>query len=112
LLRQIRDGDRSLSVPDLWVYEMANLLLSARRRRRITEEQLLAAHRLLDGVPHRLYDHEDRLARERVSRLAMRFRLSAYDAAYLELADRLQCALVTADDRLGRAGRALGLSTS
>jgi predicted nucleic acid-binding protein len=41
----------------------------------------------------------------------MRFKLSAYDAAYLELADRLQCALLTADDRLARATRTLGLST-
>ena len=84
MLRQIRDGDLSLSVPDLWIYEMANLLVSAWRRRRIAAEQLLAAHRLLDAVPYRLYDHEGQLARERLSRLAMRFRLSAYDAAYLE----------------------------
>lgn len=107
----MRDGERRLDVPNLWIYELANLLLSAQRRRRITEEQVLAAHRLLEAIPRQLHDHEALLARERMTRLALRFRLSAYDAAYLELADRLQCPLVTADERLEKAARTLGLPT-
>ncbi len=101
-----------LALPSLWVYEMANLLLSASRRRRIAAEQVFAAHRLLDAIPRQVHDHEALLARERMARLAARFELSAYDAAYLELADRLQCPLVTADDRLRKAAQAVGLSTS
>jgi predicted nucleic acid-binding protein len=37
---------------------------------------------------------------------ALRENLSAYDATYVALAEALDCALVTADARLGRAGPA------
>lgn len=36
----------------------------------------------------------------------LRDNLSAYDATYVALAENLNCALVTADERLSRAGRA------
>lgn len=41
--------------------------------------------------------------------LTVRFDLSAYDAAYLELADRLQCPLHTNDQSLRTAAKAIGL---
>jgi predicted nucleic acid-binding protein len=44
--------------------------------------------------------------------LARRFGLSAYDAAYLELADRLQCALLTNDREVQVAAEALGIPLS
>jgi len=36
----------------------------------------------------------------------IRDNLSAYDAAYIALAEALDCSLVTADPRLGNAGQA------
>ena len=36
----------------------------------------------------------------------LRDNLSAYDATYVALAENLNCALVTADERLSRAGHA------
>jgi predicted nucleic acid-binding protein len=41
--------------------------------------------------------------------LADRFRLTGYDAAYLELAQRRGLPLATLDDELGTAAAALGL---
>ena len=41
--------------------------------------------------------------------LAREHRLSGYDAAYLELAARMQLPLATLDQALGAAGRAEGL---
>jgi len=43
--------------------------------------------------------------------LARKHRLTAYDAAYLELALRLDLPLATVDDRLMRAARAEGAKT-
>ena len=40
-----------------------------------------------------------------VARLAQRYRLSAYDAAYLWLAEQLKAPLATFDRRLGEAAK-------
>jgi predicted nucleic acid-binding protein len=109
VLREVLSGAEKLAVPDLWSYEMANLLLSALRRGRIQERQVFEALRLVDCVPCTFHDAHSRLIRERIGRLAVRFHLSAYDAAYLELADRLQCKLYTNDGPLSQAASALGL---
>ena len=109
-LNSILEQNIELTVPDLWSYELTNMLLSACRRGRISEEQIYDAHRLIDGIPYRSYEQQAPLSRDRISRLAIRCGLSAYDAAYLELADRLQCPLMTSDRLLGRAARELGLS--
>jgi len=42
--------------------------------------------------------------------LAVRFGVSSYDAAYLELAERLRSPLYTFDQKLERAAKVLGLS--
>lgn len=97
-------------MPSLWFYEMTNLLINALRRGRIDERAAGEAHRLIDEIPRQAFDHESTLARDRISRLALRFQLSAYDAAYLELADRLQCRLRSYDERLTVAAQSIGLA--
>lgn len=110
VLGQILKGAYELSVPELWSYEIMNLLVSACRRRRITQEQVLEGQHLLQTIPCTSFEHSTPLARERVVGFALRFNLTAYDAAYLELADRLQCELHTTDSDLVRAARTLGLT--
>ncbi len=107
ILSRLLSSDDELCVPHLWLYEVTNLLLSAERRKRITSAQLREAHELIDRVPRTTFDHESILARERIGNFARRFRLSAYDAAYVELADRLQCHLATLDERLAKASDAI-----
>lgn len=109
VLGRILKGQEELAVPDLWSYEMTNLLVTAHRRRRLTAEQVSMALKLIATVPCQYYDHSSALARERISKLALRFRLSAYDAAYLELGDRLQCPLHTNDTSLKQAATSMGL---
>ncbi len=103
VLRDSLAGKTDLCVPRLWIYEMSNLLLTAAKRKRVTSEQVVAAHELLDALPRQTLDHESLLARERITTYALRYGLSAYDATYLELADRLQCGLATLDQQLSRA---------
>jgi len=103
LLRRALSSKVELCVPQLWIYEIGNLLISAERRNRITADQVHEAQALIEAVPRTTFDHQTLLARERISSLAMRHRLSTYDAAYLELADRLQCELATLDKRLAKA---------
>jgi predicted nucleic acid-binding protein len=109
VLAAVLRGKERLAAPELWTYEMLNLIVSATRRGRIETNQLERAVRLIERIPVEFYDHQSHAIQERVLRLASRFSLSAYDAAYLELADRLQCPLRSLDEDLAAAGRSLGL---
>jgi len=108
-LREILAGGTEMVVAALWHYEMCNLLNSAMRRKRIEEKQVSQALSLLRQIPMQTHDHQEELWQRRMLSLAQRFNLSAYDAAYLELADRLQCPLRTNDRTLRSAAEHLGL---
>lgn len=85
-------------VPALWWLEIGNLLINAQRRQRISTAkriELLAAAQAL-----RLRVDREPVALATIDALADRYRLSAYDAAYLELALRRQLPLATLDAAL------------
>lgn len=109
LLTMIVEGREDLAVPHLWSCEMLNLLISACRRGRLRKSQLQDALSLLQAIPCVFYDHQSTLTRVRTAKLSLRFSLSACDAAYLELADRLQCALKSFDRALLKAAASMGL---
>jgi predicted nucleic acid-binding protein len=96
-------------VPTLWRLEVANSLTVAVRRGRINAEfrrASLADLALLDITTDQ---HTDFHAWSDTLNLADRFRLTLYDAAYLELAERRSLPLATLDDELRTAATALGL---
>jgi len=95
-------------VPSLWWFEVRNILIVNERRRRITESG--TASFLLNLS--RLRIRVDRVPDEgAVLRLARTHRLSVYDAAYLELAQRegLPLATLDADLRRGATGEGVPL---
>ena len=95
-------------VPDLFWHEWRNLLLTAELRGRLDRrhaEVALARLRLLRIVS--LDDADDR----EVMALARSHRLTAYDASYLALAIREDCALASLDRRLNEAAAAEGVPT-
>lgn len=98
-----RASETGAVAPSFWPVEIANSLLVAERRTRITSEARLAA--LADfAVLAVELDHEtSRHAWNRTSGLAARHGLGAYDAAYLEVAQRRSLALATLDKALRRA---------
>jgi predicted nucleic acid-binding protein len=94
-------------VPSLWWFEVRNILVVNERRQRITESDTAAFLLNLS----RLRVHVDRLPDEHaVLRLARTHRLSVYDAAYLELAQREGLSLSTLDGDLRRAAASEGLA--
>ena len=98
-----------LHVPSLWWYECANALVVARRRDRLTEGQARKLGTLLSAMPLETAARPagDDLAR--LQKIAGKHGLSAYDAAYLDLASRLVAGLATLDERLANAARAEGI---
>ncbi|HEY5210520.1 MAG TPA: type II toxin-antitoxin system VapC family toxin [Stellaceae bacterium] len=92
-------------VPSLWRLEVANVLRYAVLRQRSTEK--LAAANLADltELPIALDDETNRHAWGRTRELANEYRLSVYDATYLELALRRKLPLASRDGELNRAAR-------
>jgi predicted nucleic acid-binding protein len=90
------------------MFEVANGLVTANRRGRMAAAHLTAAHGLLARLPIDVDDISLDRALGDVVRLASAYGLSAYDAAYLELAERLGLPLATQDTALQAAAVAAG----
>lgn len=97
-------------VPSIWSLEVANGLLVAERRKRITASAAAKAMRLLLSLPIVPDPSERSRDFETTWRLARTHGLSAYDAAYLELAIRYGVPLFTLDVRLRTAALAEGIA--
>ena len=110
-IRQVFDAvaETGATVPTLWRLEVANGLTVAVRRRRIDADFRSAALADLALLDITTDPHTDSLAWGETLALADRFRLTVYDAAYLELAQRRTLPLATLDEELGAATCALGL---
>jgi predicted nucleic acid-binding protein len=102
-------AESSAHTPAIWLLEVANGLLVAERRGRISQEDVgrfaarfawLAV--IVDSV-HRAGYVDDVIA------VGRQYGLSAYDAAYLELAIRLRLPIATLDSRLASAAQKAGV---
>jgi predicted nucleic acid-binding protein len=95
--------------PTLWPLEVANALLVGERRGRCTEADTATWTAFLAALPIALDDGTAARAWSAVLHVARTHSLSAYDAAYLELALRRGLPLATLDDRLAAAATAAGV---
>ncbi len=95
--------NRQTIVASIWFLEMANVLLVGERRGRITPAQTAEALMLLDALDIIVDDNTENQAFSAILTLGREQGLAAYDAAYLELAMRLQIPLATLDGRLAAA---------
>lgn len=96
-------------VPALFRWEVQNAFMMAARRKKISLDDVAMYLESIDELD--LEIDEDGLKSPMTAGLGLanRFTLTAYDAAYLELAMRRSSELITRDKRLGRAAAALGL---
>jgi predicted nucleic acid-binding protein len=95
--------------PLLWPLEALNGLLAAERRRRIAAEKRATLAAFLRELPITLDDETVDRAWEATARLAAQFKLTIYDAAYLELAQRRRLPLASLDQDLRTAASAAGI---
>lgn len=96
----------SALAPVHWPLEIANGLLIAQRRRRITPAIRLGGLADAALLPVELDDQTQLRAWGQTSDIAAKYNLSIYDAAYLELAHRKRLPLATLDKALQRAAAA------
>ena len=98
------------TVPPLWRFEIANAFQTAIRRGRIDRAFRARALRRLSGMMIAVDREGEAQTWTTVLRLSDEHKLTAYDAAYLELAQRRELPLATLDRDLVRAAGALGLT--
>jgi len=105
LLDRVRDEGGM--VPALWEYEVCNALLSAMRRGWLDQAASTRIITLLRNINLRVV--QSTFDMRRVFALASAHGLSAYDAAYLDLAMSQGVPLATLDQRLIDAATATGV---
>jgi len=96
-------------VPAVWPLEVANALLMGERRGRSTVAQAAKWLGFMKSLPIAVDDETNHRAWDEVLNVARLHRLSAYDAAYLELALRLGLSLATLDKPLQAAAKSAGV---
>jgi predicted nucleic acid-binding protein len=87
-------------VPTLLWFELRNVLLTAERRSRLTDAQTASFLKQLSKLPVEVDRDPDGSV---VLALAREHRLTVYDAAYLELAQRRSVPLATLDSAIVNA---------
>ena len=91
-------------VPSIWPLEVGNALITALRRKRISQGDLERSISALSALPIEL---DTTAGLPGVLAIAQRFGLTSYDAAYLDLAQRRGFPLATLDEKLRRSCKAL-----
>jgi predicted nucleic acid-binding protein len=96
-------------VPNLWHLEVANSLTVAVRRKRVSQDFRDDVLKDLGELNISVDGDTAANAWSATVRLADLYGLTVYDAAYLELAQRLRLPLATLDQDLAKAARAAGV---
>ena len=104
-----RFAEASAWVPCLWPLEVANVLVVAERRGRLAETDWRRFLDLLSGLPIVVADAPPLTRTSALVALARDHDLSAYDAAYLDLAAREGIPLASRDGALVGAANRLGV---
>jgi predicted nucleic acid-binding protein len=99
----------SAIVPVTWGLEVANVIARAEAKGLVTEARGGAFLEMLEGVDIEVDTATFEHALSDTLQLARRYRLSAYDASYLELALRQGVAIATLDEDLLKAAKKAGV---
>lgn len=87
-------------VPSLWSLEVANVLLIAQRKKRVTKNHVDSFIQALGILPIHIDTSTHVKAMHQILALAHETNLTIYDATYLELAIREELPLATLDKHL------------
>jgi len=96
-------------VPSLWLQEVANAIVIAERRGRLTAGQVRTLAADLEDLLQVVEVDSVRVRPAVLMEAAQQNFLTAYDATYLELASRRRLPLATVDDKLRDAARRVGV---
>ena len=98
-------SDRHAYAPSVWPLEVTNVLLAGERRDRISERDATRFLTLLWTLPITIDPGITPLIVQSILNLGRIHQMSAYDAAYLELAIRKGLAIATLDNKLKKLAK-------
>jgi predicted nucleic acid-binding protein len=109
--RKVWETDPHWVMPPLWRSEFLNVLATAYRASVLDETQAITAWQ---NAVHLFRGCEVEPEGEDVLRTAINLGISAYDAQFVVVAEKMDCKLVTSDKRLVKAckGRAVSMKDS
>ena len=109
ILLRFNQGESAI-VPAIWHLETINGLLVRERRKTITSNERDEAIKLVRSYPVETDDlSAEPTVIDAVLALSIRYQLTAYDAAYLELAKRTGLPIATQDAAIIQAAKHLGV---
>jgi len=109
LLNRLSELTDTALVPALWLYEVVNVTEMAVRKGRINRDKATEFIESLMDLPIEVEDLSRTEVFVSVRAVAERYKLTSYDAAYLELAIRHRLPLAALDSDLNNAARAAGV---
>ena len=108
LMNRLSSLNDSAIVPALWLYEVVNVTELAVRKGRITVDKVRAFLESLADLPIEIEDPTRTQMFVSVRALVGQYKLTAYDASYLELAIRHKLPIAALDKALAQAAREAG----
>lgn len=105
---RFQQGDTALA-PSFWPHEVLNALLAGEKRQRISRDLMRSFLNDLAALPVTLEQIPAGIVFDRIHSLSRKHGLTAYDAAYLDLALESGVALATLDEPLIRACKNAGV---
>ena len=109
VLEAMKSEDNRAIVPVVWNLEVANVIAKAEQKGLLVEAQSEAFLEMLSGLDIDVDSDTVGTALSDTLQVARRYRLSAYDASYLELSLSAGIPLATLDQDLNKAARRAGI---
>jgi predicted nucleic acid-binding protein len=100
---------REAFVPSIWPLEAGNVLLVAERKSILSKADVVRYLSLIEGLPINVEQESPERMLTEILSLAREYRLSTYDASYLDLAMRLGLPIATQDKELRAAAKKCGV---
>ena len=97
-------------VPSIWPLEFSNVLLTAERRKRLTEAEVSHILIVVQSLPISIEQEPPARVWSEILQLARAHSLTTYDASYLDLAMRSGLPIATQDKALVKAARKCGVA--
>ncbi|MBL6985155.1 MAG: type II toxin-antitoxin system VapC family toxin [Candidatus Thioglobus sp.] len=100
----------TIFVPEIWWLEVINVIARAEAQEQLAETKSQKFLSMMCQIPIETDSLSQARAWENILPLAREYKLTSYDAAYLELAIRQNLALATLDNTLAKAAKLAGIT--